>query len=188
MSDWLMVGVYPENELQREQMYHLIQETMDDEGVQGSVIVSWVVSDVLEKIGICRLPAIVIDEQVVLQGRVPTREDVVGWIERFVTQEGLVPKNSPERVDWPSSLDEAVSWIIEGMAEKEKLDFVDSDEEGFSLNIEWLGGWGQGVRNGYGLWAGNRELLRDCGSDNPDEASAIILHAVRDRLKQMMGK
>jgi hypothetical protein len=40
---------------------------------------------------------------------------------------------------------------------------------------------GQGIRNGFGLWAGNKMLLQSCGSEdmNPDEASQIIIEALK---------
>ncbi len=44
-----------------------------------------------------------------------------------------------------------------------------------------------GIRNAYGLWAGNKALLESCGSANihPDECSMTIIEAVWDRLQEM---
>src|SRR5262245_59535730 len=42
---------------------------------------------------------------------------------------------------------------------------------------------GMGIRNSFGLWAGNRELLEDCGHDDPDIASAVILARLLERLR-----
>lgn len=166
MSDWLMIEVYPENGLQGEQIDELLQEAMADEGVRGSVIVSWVMPDILAKMGISRLPAIVIGRQVFMQGRIPTRTEIISWFEKIVMPEDLAPKHDPGKSGWPSTLSDAVIWLVEGMTEKEKIDVAAADDEDLCL-ANGPGGWGQGIRNGYGLWAGNRELLRDCGTKTP---------------------
>ena len=46
-------------------------------------------------------------------------------------------------------------------------------------------GWGQGIRNSMGLWAGNTELLEDTGKSHPDDASMVIIHAVWKELQSM---
>jgi len=40
--------------------------------------------------------------------------------------------------------------------------------------------WGTGMRNEFGLWGGNKELLASCGSTDmhPDDASMVIIEAV----------
>lgn len=39
------------------------------------------------------------------------------------------------------------------------------------------------IRNQFGLWAGNTELLDDCGTTHADDAYMVILNALVRRLK-----
>lgn len=188
MGNYFIIEAYPENKFQAEELDQLLQETLAGEGVRGSVIISWVMADTLERIGITKLPAIVIGEQVVLQGRIPTRADVVSWLDRLVPQDKRAPKRDPRHTGWPSSLGEAATWLIEGMTEKEKLEIAAANDEDLSLANGWPGGWGQGIRNGYGLWAGNTALLHSCGTSDADEASLLIIMEVREQLKKFEEK
>jgi hypothetical protein len=45
---------------------------------------------------------------------------------------------------------------------------------------------GQRIRNEFGLWAGNTELLSSCGSEtmHPDHASRVILRALWEKLRK----
>jgi len=43
-------------------------------------------------------------------------------------------------------------------------------------------GWGTAIRNEYGLWRGNTPLLKDTGSDDPDDASMVIMEVVWEKL------
>ena len=45
-------------------------------------------------------------------------------------------------------------------------------------------GLGLSIRNSFGLHDANSKLLRDCGSDNPDDASAVIIKALWTKLKR----
>ena len=40
---------------------------------------------------------------------------------------------------------------------------------------------GQAIRNGFGLWGGNTDSLRSCGSEmmSADDASSVIIRALR---------
>src|SRR5262245_49877564 len=44
-------------------------------------------------------------------------------------------------------------------------------------------GFGTGIRNSLGLWAGNDALLRDCGGGHPDDCSMRIIEALHARLR-----
>ena len=43
---------------------------------------------------------------------------------------------------------------------------------------------GMAIRNDFGLWAGNRYLLKSCGSErmSADDASSVIIRALWQRL------
>ncbi len=47
-------------------------------------------------------------------------------------------------------------------------------------------GWGTDIRNDFGLWSDNEELLKSCGAEwmDADSASAIIIEAVWKRLHE----
>ena len=40
------------------------------------------------------------------------------------------------------------------------------------------------IRNEFGLWAGNGDLLSACGTDEADAASAAIVHTLWARLQK----
>ena len=84
------------------------------------------------------------------------------------------------RDDWPRSLDEAVDRLVANLSEDDKrlLRGVAKQEV-----IRFHHGWGTGIRNDFGLWSGNRALLRSCGASFPDQASLVIMEAVWQRLQ-----
>jgi len=47
---------------------------------------------------------------------------------------------------------------------------------------------GSEIRNALGLWTGNRELLDDVGTDHPDDAAAVIIHALWKRSCKPMNE
>lgn len=52
--------------------------------------------------------------------------------------------------------------------------------------INYHFGLGAFVRSEFGLWAGNKELLKSCGSETmpPDDASTVIIKAVWKKLNE----
>jgi hypothetical protein len=45
-------------------------------------------------------------------------------------------------------------------------------------------GWGTGIRNDFGLWRGNTNLLADCHTTVPEDASMVIIEAVWKKLQK----
>lgn len=83
--------------------------------------------------------------------------------------------------EWPKSLDDAVTHLLNVLDDESKQavrDTVESDLIRFHFP------WGQGIRNEFGLWRGNRELLESCGAERPDDASMVIIKAVWRRLRE----
>ena len=87
---------------------------------------------------------------------------------------------------WPKTVKEAVRRLVEEMPADER-DFVrgmPSEEDLSELHF----GLGLGIRNGFGLWGRNRDLLADCAARaerdevGADAASFVILCALRERL------
>ena len=83
---------------------------------------------------------------------------------------------------WPKTVDDAVDMLIVHMSEEEKEQVRNTSEEGLIALHPDLG---MCIRNSFGLWEGNEELLETCGSPamHPDSASAVIIEATRERLR-----
>ncbi|MCH6258180.1 hypothetical protein MLD52_16580 [Puniceicoccaceae bacterium K14] len=82
----------------------------------------------------------------------------------------------------PRSLDEAVDLLISEMSEENK-NYTETRQKDDLIQFHL--GWGMGIRNGFGLWSGNKELLSSCGNRwmHPDTASGVIIEAVWARLR-----
>jgi hypothetical protein len=85
------------------------------------------------------------------------------------------------RASWPSTLDQAVTRLIDEMDEADKKIIRETKEEEL---MTFHHGWGTGIRNEFGLWRGNTNLLADCHADHPDGASTVIIKAVWERLQK----
>jgi hypothetical protein len=84
---------------------------------------------------------------------------------------------------WPQTVGEAVDRILAFLPPKDR-DAVKRLTEG---NLPCLHfGLGQRIRNEFGLWGGNTELLSSCGSEtmHPDHASGVILRALWEKLQK----
>ena len=85
------------------------------------------------------------------------------------------------RASWPRTLDEAVRRIIDDMGDAGRKMVRDTKKEKLIL---FRHGWGTGIRNEFGLWRGNTNLLADCHAEHPDDASMVIIEAVWQRLQK----
>lgn len=85
--------------------------------------------------------------------------------------------------EWPTTVDAVVKDILSGMPEKDK-ELVKNTKEGDLIKFHH--GWGTGIRNYYGLWRGNDELIKSaCGKPcHPDDASMVIIKAVWQQLQK----
>jgi hypothetical protein len=81
----------------------------------------------------------------------------------------------PEK--WPTTLADAVAYIKIGLSEDDKRLLRETTKEDL---IKFHMGWGMAIRNGFGLWRGNDELIESaCGKGcHPDDASMVIIEAV----------
>jgi hypothetical protein len=91
-----------------------------------------------------------------------------------------VPTES-ERAAWPKTVDEAVATILADMKDAHKARVRDTKKEDLIL---FHHGWGTGIRNEFGLWRGNTNLMAACHADHPDGASMVIIEAVWQRLQK----
>ncbi len=85
--------------------------------------------------------------------------------------------SSPD--EWPRTLDAAVQLLVSRMSEEDK-ERVKSTAEGDLIMFHF--GWDTGIRNDFGRWAGNSELLEACGCWEPDDASGAIIQGAWNRL------
>ena len=86
-----------------------------------------------------------------------------------------------ERAAWPKTVDQAVTRLIERMEDADKKMVRDTKKQDLILFHD---GWGTGIRNAFGLWKGNTNLLADCHAEHPDDASMVIIRAVWERLQK----
>lgn len=85
-----------------------------------------------------------------------------------------------ERRSWPRSMKSAVDQLVATLDSESLQVLREMPEENLGelhFGLAW------GIRNGFGLWAGNCELLAECGTDNVDVASNIIVHQLWKRLR-----
>jgi hypothetical protein len=88
---------------------------------------------------------------------------------------------SSENERWPKTVKEAVATILAGMSEFDK-DTVRKTAKEELINFHH--GWGTGIRNDFGLWRGNRDLMNDTKARHPDDASMVIIGAVWEALQK----
>lgn len=85
---------------------------------------------------------------------------------------------------WPQTVEEAVTRILSQMSVANKEQVRATPKKDLT---RFHHGWGTGIRNAFGLWAGNQALLDDCRRSHPDSASMVIIEAVWERLHQEEG-
>ena len=79
----------------------------------------------------------------------------------------------------PKSIEEAVKVLLTELPEKDQLIIrIMAEDQLSSLHLS-LGNY---IRNGFGLWGSNVELLKACSPDgsvqNADDASMVIIKAL----------
>lgn len=81
---------------------------------------------------------------------------------------------------WPRTLQEAVRISILTMTDKDREMLKNTAEEDL---VFFHCNWAVNMRNEFGLWHGNDELLRSCGAFDADGASMAIIRAVWKALR-----
>jgi len=87
-------------------------------------------------------------------------------------------KMSPQ---YPQTVKEAVATLNAEMKEKERLLLTSTPEDKLILLHH---SFGRHIRNSFGLWTGNVELMRDTGEAHPDDASMVIIKALWTKLRE----
>ena len=87
--------------------------------------------------------------------------------------------------DFPTTVDAAVRLLMSMVDESEQAKIAAMDSEDMYTLHFGLGVW---IRNHMGFYAGNDQLLKATGEIEPDEASMIIMRALRERLRKDLPK
>lgn len=90
-------------------------------------------------------------------------------------------QKSPE---WPTTIKAVVKDILSKMSSEDKKKIKNTQKQDL---IKFHFGWGTGIRNEYGLWKGNKALLKETGKSHPDDASMVIIEAVWKELQNVKG-
>lgn len=100
---------------------------------------------------------------------------------RYVPLETFFPDVESKAPDWPITTEQAVKLLASEMTEADRNAFASLRHGDM---IEYHFGFGSYVRNRFGLWRGNEELLASTGESHPDEASLVILKELNSYLRQ----
>lgn len=95
----------------------------------------------------------------------------------------IISFNLEAEEKWPKTLDGAVINILSLMDDESKNKVRQMAKNDL---IKFHHSWGRGIRNSFGLWKGNKELIvSSCGQYcHPDEASMKIIEAVWIKLNE----
>ena len=76
-------------------------------------------------------------------------------------------------MNWPTTLEEAANKVLEILDEDcSRHTFSKMTKGGLIMLHPTLGRY---IRNEFGLWLNNEELLKSCGKEHPDDASHVII-------------
>ena len=82
---------------------------------------------------------------------------------------------------WPKTLDEAVKICLLTSTPQQKELIKNTPREELAL---FHPGWALNMRNEFGLWEGNSELVESCGASEPDGASMVVVKTVWTELNR----
>lgn len=111
--------------------------------------------------------------------RIPIEAALFGT--RHVQLETEFPNVMMVEPDWPTSVEQAVKLLASEMTEKDKIAFSLLRHRDMS---SYHFGFGTYIRNRFGLWRGNDELLKSTGCKHPDDASSVILMELNSHLRR----
>lgn len=80
--------------------------------------------------------------------------------------------SQPQKNDWPKTVDEASNRLIKKLSVQEKNELAGNTKESL---IQYHFTEAMSIRNEFGLWGGNIDLLKSCKVSHPDDCSSIIL-------------
>lgn len=90
----------------------------------------------------------------------------------------------PIAYGWPLTVEQAANKVMKQMNKEDLNRFKNMKKEDL-INLHM--GFGQGIRNDFGLWNGNALLQRNSGTHHPDDASMAIIEAAWSKLNEKQG-
>jgi len=81
----------------------------------------------------------------------------------------------PSADKFPTTINAAVRVLL-GLVAVEELAKITQMSEGDLIDLHF--GLGQWIRNNFGLWKENQDLMQATGASDPDDASAVIVKAL----------
>lgn len=85
-----------------------------------------------------------------------------------------------DEIEHPRTVKAAVERLLEVVPKASLQQISQMTEDDLSGMHLGLGMW---IRNNFGLWGANAELIADTGEDHADNASGVILYALWQRLR-----
>ncbi|HEY5536598.1 MAG TPA: DUF6794 domain-containing protein [Ignavibacteria bacterium] len=86
-----------------------------------------------------------------------------------------------DKLNYPKTISEAVDVLMHIMPEEDLAKIKSMSEDDLDFSHISLGVW---IRNNFGLWDENYELMKDCEASNEDDASNIIIRHLIKELKK----
>ena len=103
---------------------------------------------------------------------------------RIYIRRGQLKKAVKKKKEWPKCVEEAVERLMAELSEEDKKELKNTKKD---LILHHFG-LGEHIRNEFGLWQGNKELIASCCGEgyfqDPDEASSVIIRALWKRLQK----
>lgn len=95
---------------------------------------------------------------------------------------GNAPKNIETNETWPKTVDEAVTVLKTEWLSEEDIEWIrNNPKESVTAKLHLP--FGTGVRNQFGLWGHNTDLLQSCGNDHAEACSGIIFDALWESIR-----
>ena len=91
----------------------------------------------------------------------------------------------PTAEKYPITIDASVRALL-SLVPSEELTKITQMAEDDLINLHF--GLGQWIRNNFGLWAENPELMQATGAHDPDDASGVIIKALWQQLQDDLPK
>lgn len=92
-----------------------------------------------------------------------------------------MPKHLGDLPPFPGTLSETVAILAAELSEQDRALMAGTLEGDL---VRFHHGLGTYIRNRFGLWGANPALLAACKVSHPDDASAVVLRALRDHLRK----
>lgn len=90
-----------------------------------------------------------------------------------------------DKPQWPETVDQAVGVLLGLLPDGAKAKIAAMSQDDLVALHLGLGMW---IRNNLGLWSENSALLESAHSQNPDDASVVIIEALWRRLREALPK